>query len=389
MSDYDAIVIGAGPAGSSVSTLLAQSGQRVLLLEKSRFPREKLCGEFISPECLAFFERLGVRDRMLAAHPQMITKMVLFAPNGRRIEMPVNWLADGEAQALGLSRARMDAILLERAREMGVEVREGFHVAPRLERHAEWSVIEGHADDLHIERFTSRLVIDASGRNPLFAVTPSQTRRARLFACKVHLRGITGLGETGEMFFFRDGYGGLTDIEDGRSNLCFITTETTLRAAKGDRQALLEATLLTNPAARARLHPAIVDGEWLGTGPIFYGRQPSVPGVLAIGDAGAFIDPFTGSGILLALTSAELAAQAINEAFAAGQPAPVMIERRYHTLHRAAFGWRFQACALLRRLAFKPATHGWLVPLLSRHRSVAKLVALSTRQRGLKTASTV
>src|SRR5437868_7933263 len=127
MSDYDAIVIGAGPAGSSVSTLLAKSGRRVLLLEKSRFPREKLCGEFISPECLAFFERLGVRERMLAMHPQMITKWVLYAPSGHGIEMPLNWLSEGEAQALGLSRAQMDHILLDRAREIGVEVREGFH----------------------------------------------------------------------------------------------------------------------------------------------------------------------------------------------------------------------------------------------------------------------
>ncbi len=152
MNNYDVIVIGAGPAGSSVSTLLAGSGWRVLLMEKSRFPREKLCGEFISPECLAFFERLGVRDRMLAARPQMISKMVLFAPNGRGIEMPLTWLTNGEAQALGLSRARMDAILLDRVREMGVEVREGFHVAPRLEHGGEWHVIEGRADDQTVER---------------------------------------------------------------------------------------------------------------------------------------------------------------------------------------------------------------------------------------------
>lgn len=379
MNNYDVIVIGAGPAGSSVSTLLAGSGWRVLLLEKSRFPREKLCGEFISPECLAFFKRLGVRDRMLAARPQMISKMVLFAPDGRGIEMPVDWLANGEAQALGLSRARMDAILLDRAREVGVEVREGFHVSPRLERRGEWSVIEGRADDQTVEHFVGRLVIDASGRNHLFAATAPRASHSRLFACKVHLCGIEGLGETGELFFFRDGYGGLSDIEGDRSNLCFITTEETLRAAKGDRQALLEATLLTNPAARARLRQAVVDGEWLGTGPISYGRQPSVPGVLSIGDAGAFIDPFTGSGILLALTSADLAAQVINQAFAAGEYHHAIIERRYRVLHRAMFGWRFQACALLRRLAFNPRTHGLLVPLLSRHRSVARLVALSTR----------
>jgi flavin-dependent dehydrogenase len=389
MSDYDAIVIGAGPAGSSVSALLAGQRLRVLLLEKSRFPREKLCGEFISPECLRIFERLGVRERLLAAGPQIITRMVLFAPNGRSIEVPLNWIADGEAQALGLTRARLDAILLDRARELGAEVREGFHVSPRLAQCGEMNLIEGRADGGAVERFAGRLVIDASGRSRLFSNAPPSHHRSRLFACKAHLRGVEGLGETGELFFFRDGYGGLSDVEGKRSNLCFMTTEATLRAAKGDRQALLEATLLTNPAARARLQRAVVDGEWLGTGPISYGRQASVPGVLAIGDAGAFIDPFTGSGILLALTSAEMAATVIGQAFAAGERDAASIERRYRQLQRAEFGWRFQACALLRRLAFKPTTRSLLASLLSRHQSITKLIALSTRQGGMRTSDVV
>jgi len=384
MSDYDAIVIGAGPAGSSVSVRLAQGGLRVLLLEKSCFPREKLCGEFISPECLGLFDRLGVRERMLAAGPQVITKMVLFAPDGRGVEVPLTWIASGRAQALGLTRSRMDAILLGRAREVGVEVREGFHVSPRLHRQGEWSFVEGKADGRTVERFAGRLVIDASGRGGLFAAPRPHRRRSRLFACKVHLRGVEGLGEVGELFFYRDGYGGMADVEGGRTNLCFMTTEATLRAAKGDRQALLEMTMLANPAARERLRYAVIDGEWVGTGPISYGRQPSVPGVLAIGDAGAFIDPFTGSGILLALTSAELAARVITRAFTTGEFDAAAIERRYRLLHRAEFGWRFRACGLLRRLAFSSVTRNWLISLLSRNQSAAKLVALSTRQKGFQ-----
>ena len=93
MSDFDAIIVGGGPAGAAAGTLMAAQGRSVLLLEKSRFPREKLCGEFISPECRAIFARLGVLDRILAAGPKPIKRMDMLAPDGRRIEVPLTWFA--------------------------------------------------------------------------------------------------------------------------------------------------------------------------------------------------------------------------------------------------------------------------------------------------------
>jgi len=385
---YDAIIIGAGPAGSTAAIKLAQAGHRVLVLEKSRFPREKLCGEFISPECLNVFDRLGVRQRMFDAGAQIIRRFRLFAPDGRSLEVPMEWMADGHSHAISLTRAMMDWVLLERARELGVEVRESFHVSPRLAQQGDLPLIEGKADSATIEKFTASLVIDASGRNGVFShhvqQQASRLKGSRLFGCKVHLRGVEGLHELGELFFFRDGYGGLTEVEGDRVNLCFLTTEATLLEAKGDRQRLLDLTLRTNPAALRRLQYAEVDGEWLGTGPIIYGRRKTISGVLSIGDAAAFIDPFTGSGMLLALTSGELAANVINESFAAGKRDIQTIKKRYDELHRAQFGWRFRACAMLRGLAFKPMARNAMVTILSRHQSLMKLAALSTRQRGLK-----
>ena len=383
MTDYDVIVIGAGPAGSTVSTLLSQKGHRVLLLEKSRFPREKLCGEFISPECLKIFERLGVSRRMFDAGAKSIRKWTLFSPDGRGMEVPMKWISDGESNAIGMTRAQMDWILLERAREVGVEVREGFHVSPRFNYRDGSGIVEGKIDGETTEFFSAPIVIDASGRNGAFSKQAHQQvskfEGSRLFGCKVHLRGINDLQETGELFFFRDGYGGLCDVEGNQTNMCFITTEATLRAAKGDREKLLDLTMRLNPAARQRLEDAVINGEWLGTGPISYGRKHSIPGILAIGDAGAFIDPFTGSGILLALTSGELAATVINHSLATGVRRIDTIAKSYHELHRSLFGLRFRACELLRSLAFRPIARHPLVSLLSRHHSLMKLIALSTR----------
>lgn len=389
--NYDAIVIGGGPAGSTAATLLAQRGLQILLLEKSRFPREKLCGEFITPECLEIFERLGVRERMLEAGAQSIRRMTLFAPNGRSLAVPMEWIADGHSHALSLTRARMDTILLARTRETGVEVREGWHVSPRFKFENGLGMIEGKSNGETIERFCASLVIDASGRNGVFSnLTPRaaagspESGNSRQFGCKVHLRGVEGLGELGELYFFRDGYGGLTDVEadvkGNRTNLCFLTTEATLRSARGDREMLLALTMQTNPAARERLQNAVIDGEWLGTGPLRYGRHQAPPGVLAIGDAGAFIDPFTGSGILLALSSGELAAQVINQSFAAGIRDAKSILNRYTEFHRANFGLRYRASSALRNLASRPLTRNALVSVLSRHQSLMKLIAQSTRK---------
>lgn len=388
--NYDSIIIGAGPAGTSAAILLAQSGRRVLLLEKSRFPREKLCGEFITPECLNFFEKLGVRQRMLDAGAKTIRRFSIFAPDGRSLEVPMEWIADGHPHAISLTRAAMDFVLLERAREVGVEIREGFQVSPRLRREGSLTSIEGKSASSHIENFSASLVIDASGRNGVFSnLVPQEASRfngSRLFGCKIHVRGVEGLGDLGELYFFRDGYGGLTEVEGDRVNLCFLTTEATLKEAKGNRERLLDLTLRSNPAGNQRLLKAVFDGEWFGTGPVIYGRRRTMPGVLTIGDAAAFIDPFTGSGILLALTSGELAATVVIQAFGKGvyQKGVSELEsivKRYKQLHRAQFGWRYRATSMLRSLAFKPTTRNALVTIFSRHQSLMKLAALSTRQR--------
>ena len=380
---YDVIIIGGGPAGSTVSTLLARAGLRALLLEKSRFPREKLCGEFITPECLSVFDRLGASERIFDAGATIIKEWTLFAPDGRGVKAPMEWVADGHTHAIGISRARMDLILLDCAREAGVDAREGFHVSPRLRRENGMSFVEGKMDGETVQKFSAPIVIDASGRNGVFsnqiAQPTSRLGGSRLFGCKVHLRAVEGMRELGELFFFRDGYGGMSDVENARTNLCFITTEATLRETKGDREKLLDLTMRANPAARRRLRNAVIDGEWLGTGPITYGRRRPIPGVISIGDAGAFIDPFTGSGILLALGSGELAAETISQAFSAGVSDVEVIAKRYDRLHRAKFGWRFRACAILRAAAFSPTARNALVTAMTRWRPLTKLIAQSTR----------
>src|SRR6188768_3898762 len=116
-SQYDVAIVGAGPAGSSAAIRLAIAGRRVLLVEQKQFPRNKLCGEFISPECLTHFDQLGVMDAITQSGGVDIERTVFFAQNETSVAVPNDWFKAG-TRAIGLSRSAMDARLLERARAL-------------------------------------------------------------------------------------------------------------------------------------------------------------------------------------------------------------------------------------------------------------------------------
>src|SRR5882724_10890928 len=128
---YDVIIAGGGPAGSSASIHLANRNVRVLLVEQKQFPRAKLCGEFISPECLDHFRRLGVAADMMHSNPAVLTETVFYSHTGRKLTVPSRWF--GGTGALGLSRAVMDNNLLQQARISGVTVLEGTGITGLIE----------------------------------------------------------------------------------------------------------------------------------------------------------------------------------------------------------------------------------------------------------------
>ena len=125
---FDVAIAGGGPAGTSAAIHLATSGARVLLVEQKKFPRAKLCGEFISPECLRHFQRLGVADQMLATGGASLTRTVFYSHKSRSLIGPSEWFGSNSS-ALGLSRAEMDQRLLDRAGSCGVTILEDAHVS--------------------------------------------------------------------------------------------------------------------------------------------------------------------------------------------------------------------------------------------------------------------
>src|SRR5215207_10059780 len=258
MSDFDVIIVGGGPAGSSAAIHLAREGARVLLAEQGRFPRAKLCGEFISPECLAHFARLGVLGAMERAGGAEVRETIFYTRGGRRVAVPSEWF--GGATALGLSRAEMDSRLLERARASGVEVLEEATASGLLfEGERVRGVRLGVAGEAAREH-AARVVVDATGRQRALARRVARAkkhegegRRAPLVAFKAHLEGARGAEGVCEIYFYPGGYGGLSAVEGGAHNLCFIARAADVRARASDPARLMREVVMRNRRAAVTL----------------------------------------------------------------------------------------------------------------------------------------
>lgn len=375
---YDVIIAGAGPAGSSAAIHLATRGLSVLLVEQKKFPRPKLCGEFISPECQDHFEKLGVSRSIICSDPASITETVFYSSRGHQVTVPSTWF--GGRMALGLSRAVMDDVLLRRAAAVGVEIIEGATVlGPRI-----------NADSVHglkiktgtqEKEFEATLTIDATGRARILARKLNHTRKQKpkLIAFKAHFQNTRVAPGACEIYFYRGGYGGLSSIESGESNLCFIISAEQVKRCNSDPERVMRELVMKNPRAMYTLGPAAVSSEWLSASWESFGRQSPAPakGLLAIGDAAAFIDPFTGSGMLMALESGELAAEVILRH--RDQLETPSLSADYTSAYNAKFHSRLRICSLLRRAAFRPQLTEWGVTIFGASERFRNRVARATR----------
>lgn len=379
------VIAGAGPAGSSLAIRLAAGGFDVTLVERERFPRHKLCGEFISPECLRHFAELGVREQMLSADGQKIYETRFFDRRGRSFAIS-SGLLDGDGFALSLSRYEMDRCLMDQARTAGVKVLEGTRISDVAARDGTVTGVT-ISDEYGRSELTADLFVDATGR----AMALSKMARRRLKAelretrpakpvavgFKSHWAGARIAPGTCEIFSFPGGYGGLTPIEGGMANLCFIMDARKARNAGSGGDKLLGSAVFRNARAAYSLEKATRAGDWLAVSINSFGRSPeaAAKNLLTVGDAAAFIDPFTGSGMLLALESSALLADALAE-----KPGdPHAARAFYRAACEKAFARRLRVSSLFRRAAFLPFLPSVLISFLGLSRVSRNYLAASTR----------
>ena len=259
-------IIGGGPAGCAAALAALSEGSAVTIYEKSRFPRHKVCGEFLSPELSHVLESLGLWSGFLAAGPARLTRAVLhFGTHAKRFRLP--------EPAYSLSRYRFDDLLLREAALRGAEVR----IEPAKPGEAPTVVAHGRQ--------------------------ASAPAGERLFGFKAHYRG--PVDDAMELFLFKGCYVGVSCVEQRVTNVCGLAPERLLRECGFAPEALFTGAL------RDRVAPLERAMEWLITGPlVFHDELRSRSHVYLAGDSLGFVDPFTGSGMLAALLTGRLAGEA-------------------------------------------------------------------------------
>jgi flavin-dependent dehydrogenase len=359
---FDVAIAGAGPAGTGAAIDLATKGARVLLIEEKKFPRAKLCGEFISPECLTHFKRLGAMEQISAAGGVSLSETIFYSRRGNRVAVPSEWFKSG-TNALGLSRSEMDHRLLERAKGVGVVVLEEAHASRLVRERKEVRGVCVKIGDV-TQDYQALVTIDATGRTRALARHLDQPRANRrkntnpLVAFKAHLENARVAAGACEIYFYGRGYGGLSGVEGGVSNLCFIVAATDVRRYGSDPERVLREIVMKNSRAAYTLAEASTRTPWLSVSLESFGRRTLAPanGLLTVGDAAAFIDPFTGSGMLMALESGQLAAEIITRHLRLLRQGAGFESLRndYRAEYLQRFHSRLRISGLLRRAAFVP-----------------------------------
>lgn len=373
---YDALVIGAGPAGATAALLLSRAGWSVAMVEKKAFPRRKVCGEFISATSRPLLQELGLGDRYDAHGGPDVRRVglyagdtVLTAPMPKPSRIPAQW-----GRALG--REHLDLMLLEAAVQAGTTLWQPWTVAElrRTER--------GHACRLaykHGERtLEARFVIAAHGsweRGPL----PAQAFRSRapsdLIAFKAHFRDSRLPAELMPLLIFPGGYGGMVHSDGGRASLSCCVRRDILadvrrrypRAIAGE--AVVQHIKDSCVGVRDALGGARNDGTILSAGPIRPGiRTRYANGMFFIGNIAGEAHPIVAEGISMAMQSAWLLCRRlIAQPDAAGSPhALARIGRAYAADWDAAFALRVRAAALFANIAMRPGAAGLVLLLLRR-----------------------
>ena len=357
MNRYDAIVIGGGPAGSATALYLARSGYRVLLLDQARFPRDKVCGEFISPAADAILDDLGVLSAIEAQSPVRLNGVAIssYEKAGLVVEYPSLPGVEGPMTSLSLPRFVLDRLMIERVGQAGVEVKEEHRVTDFIVNDGNVAGVQGRDASRTAFEYRAKVVVDAGGRNGVSLRRFDLKKKKRgsgKIALAAHWTLKNPLKKYCYMHISRPGYTGIAPTGERQVNVVLVVDGNSLQGR--DRQEFYVQTVLKNPLRRSLLEGGEMEEKVRSIDSLAFSvRPPNVGGLLLVGDAAGFIDPFTGEGIYLSLRSAQIAGGVVDAAFKKKDFSRASLAA-YERLRHTEFDDKFRLSKILQWLIYNP-----------------------------------
>lgn len=321
-------IVGAGPAGSTLAALLAQRGVEVTLFDREAFPRDKLCGEFLSYDALPVLERLGAAEAIEAAGAPRIAQC-------RVVGSRRTYTFDFPHDARGVSRMFLDDLLVRTAIASGARLRaETVTSLPRA------TVVAGAWGRWgRFDRELRRSFVAATDRN---------------FGFKRHYSSAAATTSI-DLYAFRLGYLGVNSVEGGITNICGLVHASRLAGHKGRWDAFVERLRKEEPHLEElyAAHEPVQD-QFLSSEPVVFRSRSAVEGgVFMVGDASGVIDPLTGNGMAMAVQSALLLAPFVLELLA-HPDRRAAVENAYRARHQAFFAPRIRWSRAVASLLSRP-----------------------------------
>lgn len=367
MKDFDIAIVGAGPAGSATAIASARLGYRVAIVDKQFFPRDKLCGDFINPINWPVFRALGVDERIRGEAHAVVRGFRLTTHFGAHAEAAFSLQDHERLLGIGLTRSRLDQVLLEKTRHEGVSLFQGCKVINLSKRSDGWTV---EIDCAGVSKtLQAQVLVGADGRNSWVAqrigLSSSGDVTGRAVGFQVRLRSAF-TDDKVAIHLFPGGYAGLVSLGDGTVNLC-LTIDRARIVSERAEEMLFDEYLPQNPYLKKILLSSERLGKVRWTYPVYFPpRRSSGERVVLVGDAARVSEPVTGEGVYLAMRSGLLAASTIDQAFHSGDLSAARL-KRYELNCRSEFRRRRMLNSLIYLAVYRPGIVSKLIGLFNQH----------------------
>ena len=361
------IIVGGGLAGLTTANHLARAGIKCHLFEKRTYPFRRVCGEYISNEVVPYLRSLDLFPEKLG--PSNIKWFQLTSVNGRAAQMPL------DLGGFGISRYRLDEFLYQRGLENGVE----FHLDQEVTSIAfNGDRFEVHADTV----YTADVVIGSFGKRSKLDVQLGRSfiqKRSPYVGVKYHIRYDSHPPDLISLHNFKDGYCGISHVENNIVNLCYLTHRENVKARKNIR-AMEEAVLFQNPF----LKKIFENAQFLFEKPetineiSFETKAPVEQHILMLGDAARMITPLCGNGMAMAIHSAKILSEHVIRFCQDKNYSRLQLEQDYAKAWRSLFASRLWAGRQIQRLFGDVWTSNLAVNLARHVRPVADFLMRKT-----------